>query len=72
VNSKKYNVRYEVLSLGDLIGSHSPKGDRNVIFPPELQGRARSRAEYPTDLINKTQHFQPIKLGRNPQADSGA
>ncbi len=70
--SKKFDMRYEVRELDDLIVSNNDSGSINPNYPKELQPRDRSRVASQRQVDNIASNLQPdAMLGEFKAIDRG-
>lgn len=60
--SKRYEFRYRVVDLGDLVPSHRANGAPNPAFPQELQPRDRGRVASMRQVDQMAQSLSPDAL----------
>lgn len=60
--SKRYEFRYRVLDLGELVPSNLPSGAPNPAFPRELQPRARERVASQLQIDQIARGLEPDAL----------
>jgi ddrB-like ParB superfamily domain len=65
-------VNYEVANLPFLITSHDADFRVNPRYPAQLQPRARDSAPARDQVNSMAARLQPERLGRSPEANSGA
>jgi hypothetical protein len=70
-SGERYQFRYRVVSLDDLIQSHLDTFDPNPRYPRELQPRARDRAAYREQVQQIAQGLDERILTETHQVDSG-
>ncbi len=66
------DVRYEVVELADLVPSQTDDLTVNPAYPAELQPRDRTRAASEAQIASIAGGLEPERLGRSPEAGSGA
>lgn len=66
------DVRYEVVELADLVPSQTDDLTVNPAYPAELQPRDRTRAASEAQIASIAGKLEPERLGRSPDAASGA
>ena len=66
------DVNYEVANLPSLITSHDADFRVNPRYPAQLQPRARDSAPARDQVNSMAARLQPERLGRSPEANSGA
>ncbi len=60
---KRYQLRYRVVDLNDLVSSHSHRTfAENPDFPQELQPRDRARAANQTQIMEMINRFDPLRV----------
>jgi hypothetical protein len=60
--SKRYEMRYRVADLSELVPSNLPSGAPNPAFPRELQPRSRERAASQLQIDQIAQSLDPVAL----------
>lgn len=71
-SGKPVDVQYRLAEASDLTASHDFDGERNPLFPQELQPRDRSRAAARQQLFNIAQQPAPDRLAASAETDRGA
>ncbi|MBQ7262930.1 MAG: hypothetical protein IJR14_04340, partial [Synergistaceae bacterium] len=66
------DVRYRVVSAGDLVASHGENGGVNEAYPKELQPRQRGREASIQQIHQMAASLDPELLGENRLASDGA
>lgn len=66
------DVEYRVVEADSLVASHTAEGLENPAFPPELQPRDRTRVASQAQIAEMAGQLQPERLGRSPDAATGA
>ncbi len=66
------DVEYRAVEADSLISSHGADGSVNPTFPAELQPRDRTRLASQTQIADIAANLQPERLGRSPDAATGA
>ncbi|MBQ7262167.1 MAG: hypothetical protein IJR14_00455, partial [Synergistaceae bacterium] len=66
------DVRYRVVSAGDLVASHGENGGVNEAYPKELQPRQRGREASIQQIHQMAASLDPKLLGENRLASDGA
>lgn len=69
---RRIEVEYEVVDVRHLVPSHLDDLRPNGAFPAELQPRDRSRAASEAQIAEMAGNLQPERLGRSPDATTGA
>lgn len=70
--SGSLDVNYELADLGKLVTSHNQGFGVNAAYPADLQPRARQSAPARDQVNSMAASLQPERLGRSPEANSGA
>jgi hypothetical protein len=65
-------VKYEIVSMDDVIASHNVMGMINPKFPKELQPRDRSSADSEAQITEMARNLDPQRLGESRMASDGA
>lgn len=68
----RIDVRYELTDLAKLVTSNTDDFTVNPNYPAELQPRQRDRAAGQAQIADIVSRFQPERLGRSPDASTGA
>ncbi|MFP5515950.1 MAG: hypothetical protein ACLGJC_23060 [Alphaproteobacteria bacterium] len=66
------DVEYRAVEADSLISSHGADGSVNPAFPAELQPRDRTRLASQAQIADIAANLQPERLGRSPDAATGA
>ncbi len=66
------DVEYRAVETDSLISRHGADGSVNPAFPAELQPRDRTRLASQTQIADIASNLQPERLGRSPDAATGA
>lgn len=71
-SGRAVDVEYRVVEADTLTSSHSADGTVNPAFPADLQPRDRTRLASQTQIAEMAGQLQPERLGRSPDAATGA
>ncbi|TWA70702.1 hypothetical protein FBZ84_102252 [Azospirillum baldaniorum] len=71
-SGRPVDVEYRVVEAESLIASHDAQGSVNPQFPAELQPRDRTRIASQAQIADIAANLQPERLGRSPDAATGA
>lgn len=71
-SGRAVDVEYRVVEADALVSSHGADGTVNPEFPADLQPRDRTRLASQTQIAEMASHLQPERLGRSPDAATGA
>ncbi|TWA74175.1 hypothetical protein FBZ82_101190 [Azospirillum brasilense] len=71
-SGRPVDVEYRAVEAESLIASHDAQGGVNPQFPAELQPRDRTRIASQAQIADMAANLQPERLGRSPDAATGA
>lgn len=71
-SGRAVDVEYRVVEADTLTSSHGANGTVNPAFPADLQPRDRTRLASQTQIAEMAGQLQPERLGRSPDAATGA